>query len=586
MSEIRQLYIKNFRSIKELVWYPKSGLNCLIGSGDSGKSTILDAIDLTLGARRSYSFTDADFHKLDTTVPIEIFVTLGALDDQLKNIESYGLFLRSFDSNTNLISDEPQHEQEVVLTIKLTVGEDLDSDWQLYSERAELSGMERRLSWKHRELVTPARLGATAHQHLGWGSRSVLNKLSEDSLDVSATLASIGRRTRQAFAEQPLEEVNGVLKQVKLIANNLGVPVGDLQALLDVNGVSLSNGAISLHNSDSTPLRQLGTGSLRLLISGLQKAASTSKILIVDEAEFGLEPFRITRLLNELGSKDETPLKQVFITTHSPYVLRELQAEQLHVVRQLAPPPVAPPPVAPPVAPPPVVAQQYSSHKIYSLGGGVQQQATLRACAEAFLSRSVIVAEGKTEIGLIRGIDLFFQDQSSRSIQANGVYCADGGGDSMFERAQIFAQLGYRTAIFKDSDKSVLQSEQTNLVQQANVQVFQWGNENSTEDALFLSCPADQIRNLLNIAVDRKSEDAINAHIQAHSQNLYGLNDCMNSFVDTMRPMLAAAANNKKWYKDIEPAENLARNVVGPNYSRFSTIFTTAIGELFAWANG
>ncbi|WP_432763235.1 AAA family ATPase [Echinimonas agarilytica] len=60
MSVIRQVYIRNFRGIESLFWNPHPGLNCLIGPGDSGKSTILDAIDLCLGARRNFSFTDAD----------------------------------------------------------------------------------------------------------------------------------------------------------------------------------------------------------------------------------------------------------------------------------------------------------------------------------------------------------------------------------------------------------------------------------------------------------------------------------------------------------------------------------------------
>lgn len=32
---------------------PAYGVNCLIGPGDSGKSTIFDAIDLCMGARRT-----------------------------------------------------------------------------------------------------------------------------------------------------------------------------------------------------------------------------------------------------------------------------------------------------------------------------------------------------------------------------------------------------------------------------------------------------------------------------------------------------------------------------------------------------
>ncbi len=52
----------------------------------------LNAIDLCLGARRSFQFTDADFHRLDVEKPIKIWMTIGELDDALKNIDSYGMF--------------------------------------------------------------------------------------------------------------------------------------------------------------------------------------------------------------------------------------------------------------------------------------------------------------------------------------------------------------------------------------------------------------------------------------------------------------------------------------------------------------
>ena len=229
MSQIRQIHIKRFRAVNELIWLPRPGLNCLIGSGDSGKTNILDAIDLALGARRSYPFTDADFYQKDTTNPIEIYVTLCALDEELKNIEAYGMFLRSFDKASGSISDEPQLGQEVVLTIKLTVGEDLEPDWVLYSDRAIADSIERRLSWRHRQLISPARLGASPNYHLAWGNRSVLNKLSEDTINVSSALASLGRNSRQVFTENKIPGVADVLTQVKNIANKLGFPVGDLK---------------------------------------------------------------------------------------------------------------------------------------------------------------------------------------------------------------------------------------------------------------------------------------------------------------------------------------------------------------------
>lgn len=558
MSVIRQIEIRNFRAIKNLYWTPKPGLNCLIGPGDSGKSTILDAIDLTLGARRSYNFSDADFSNLDTTAPIIIKVTIGELPDDLKNIEKYGSFLRGFDLWNESIIDEPSANTETVLTVQLQVDADLVPDWSLFSDRAAADGLERRLPWKHRELISPARLGTTSHHNLAWGNRSVLNKLSSETLDVSSLLAELGRNTRSSFASQQINDVSQVLVDVQKIANRLGVPVGQLSALLDVNGFSISNGAISLHNNDGTPLRQLGTGSTRLITSGLQKAASTSSLLIVDEAEYGLEPYRITKLLNELGSKDTTPTQQVFITTHSPYVLRELQASQLHVVRKLH-----------------QTKEPDPSHRIYSLGWGDVQQATLRVCAEAFLSKAVIVCEGKTEIGLVRGIDLYCHDVSSPTILEKGIYCADGGGDSMFQRAQVFRSLGYPTSIFKDSDKAQDHAQQTLDIVNFGVPIHEWGNGNATEDALFLSCPDSRIRELLDLAIHRKGRESVDAHIKAASSNKTSLDECYDNFQTQHRAYLAKAANKKSWFKDIEPAENIARFIIAPNYKEFGSALTT-----------
>ncbi|MGS0536429.1 hypothetical protein [Pseudoalteromonas sp. SaAl2] len=102
------------------------------------------------------------------------------------------------------------------------VDKDLNPDWLLYSDRAFAEDIERRLPWKHRESVSPARLGTISSHHLGWSNRSVLNKLSEDSIDVSDTLTRLGRVTRKSFREQEIEGIDEILTKVKTIANKLG----------------------------------------------------------------------------------------------------------------------------------------------------------------------------------------------------------------------------------------------------------------------------------------------------------------------------------------------------------------------------
>jgi putative ATP-dependent endonuclease of the OLD family len=136
MTLIRVVEIENFRSVEAFAWRPRNGINCLIGPGDSGKSTILDAIDFCIGARLSLQLTDSDFHTVDVERPIRIRVTLGALSDELKNIDSYGLFLRGFDAATGEIAPEPEFALETVLTVQLAVESDLEPQWSLVSPRA------------------------------------------------------------------------------------------------------------------------------------------------------------------------------------------------------------------------------------------------------------------------------------------------------------------------------------------------------------------------------------------------------------------------------------------------------------------
>ena len=57
--------IVNFRGIKQLSWYPAPGTNCLVGPGDSGKTTVLDAIELAFAPRNSVTFDDTDFYAVD-----------------------------------------------------------------------------------------------------------------------------------------------------------------------------------------------------------------------------------------------------------------------------------------------------------------------------------------------------------------------------------------------------------------------------------------------------------------------------------------------------------------------------------------
>ncbi|WOI10805.1 ATP-dependent nuclease [Thalassospira lucentensis] len=578
MAVIREVEIRNFRGISYLKWCPNPGINCLIGPGDSGKSTILDAIDLCLGSRQNFTFTDADFHFCNFSDPVIIDVTLGELDDALLNLEVYGHFFRGWEGGTCTLYDETSAALETVLTLRLIVRDDLEPQWLLFSPGPAAEDREKNLQWKHRQRIAPVRLGAVAAHHLALGPRSVLGKLSDDVAQAASALASASRQARQTFADQGCEGIETLLSASKRISNDMGIRVDEVKALLDVKGMMLSGSTISLHDQDQVPMKNLGSGSTRLLVTGLQKEVGRSSIFIVDEVEFGLEPYRIVRLLDLLGAKRNDESQQVFLTTHSPVVLRELSSAQLFRVggqRESLPTAEVGDGVQP-------AARKIIRNRLNPLGGSLEAQKTLRVCAEAFLAPSVIVCEGKTEIGVIRGLDLCDQDNGRTSILALGCHWADGDGSTMFERAYIFASMGYRTALFMDSDVAYPATEYTRL-QEAGISVFRWPDGYSTEQALFFSVAAAQIPTLLDIACQWRSTDSVDHRIRNASSNSYTLASCRESFVDEMRPILARCANDGKWFKDIEPAEIAFRNVVAPNWHQTLPILTSALNGLWRW---
>jgi len=58
---IRRLSIQRFRSIRSMTWWPAAGVNFILGGGDVGKTTILDAIALLLSPTNPSVVPDTDY---------------------------------------------------------------------------------------------------------------------------------------------------------------------------------------------------------------------------------------------------------------------------------------------------------------------------------------------------------------------------------------------------------------------------------------------------------------------------------------------------------------------------------------------
>ncbi|MDD3927910.1 MAG: AAA family ATPase [bacterium] len=343
--KIRHLSIHNFRGIKELDWKIKSDLICLIGPGDSGKSTILKAIEYALYPYHSLNVFDYDFYNCDIKNPIEISITMSDLPEEFWSDTRYGGYLRGIDDNGEIV-DEPErdHDSNTALTIRLAVKEDLEPIWTIYNERTEELDETKIISSSDRAMLNMFAVSDYHDSHFSWSYRSPLRKYFGRPQKQSEFLTNFIRRMRSTKLDEcedckdkPDEEKCPQCMEWGEIRTSLerrfskyGLSISNLLPKADIKD-SNPTGIIALHD-DEIPLRLLGRGSKRLASLAIQDTSTDNdSIVLIDEIESGLEPYRLRRLIrNFQGNKANG---QVLLTTHSSVAIEEFDADEIFLTR-------------------------------------------------------------------------------------------------------------------------------------------------------------------------------------------------------------------------------------------------------------
>jgi putative ATP-dependent endonuclease of OLD family len=256
---IAYLEVENFRGIKSLAWAPAAGMNCLIGPGDSTKTTILDAIELCLNPR-SYTFADdCEFFNLDIKRPVRITITLVDLPGDFKAEDRYGLHLRGWNGVTKKIEGESGTGLEDALSIRVVIDQSLEARWAIHNDRIDATETDPPpVRYKDTRHFATNRLGSYAERHLGWGRTSVLTRIGETSEGHSLQLATAGRAARAAFREADQTVFKVAVNRAEELSKVFAVPVRmKFTAELDVRSVSVSSGGIALHDAGLFPYADL-----------------------------------------------------------------------------------------------------------------------------------------------------------------------------------------------------------------------------------------------------------------------------------------------------------------------------------------
>jgi hypothetical protein len=173
---IRHISIRNFRGIHEMEWsLPDNSLFCLIGRGDSTKSTLLEAIRRAFYPQWNLGFDDADFYQCTPENDIRIEVTLGDIPEEFRDLANYGHWLCGWNAKTLSVQLEPGEGLEDVICVRLSVGRDLEPSWRVIRSR-DAEGVAFKVTDRAKAAVSL--IGTITDRHLTWSRGSLLSFLT------------------------------------------------------------------------------------------------------------------------------------------------------------------------------------------------------------------------------------------------------------------------------------------------------------------------------------------------------------------------------------------------------------------------
>ncbi len=332
---IQKLIVKNFKRFRNHKFDFNSDINILVGDNATGKSSVLEAVDIALnntyGGRALASNLSID---LFNNGCVQEFVESDKTQDKLPEIliEAYldgcpehkgtnnslgedreGLFVRiGFDADMGTHYSEFLKENPDLDTIPI---EFYKTEWSNFAW-----DHVNKFSKKIRCLfVDPPRL------HPTFGSKRYITDIVSSNLEpVTRSLLNLNfRRLKQKFdAEDDIKNVNKELDQ------NNTVTEKDLQISVDFASQSTWENNLQL-NIDDVPFTQIGKGEqhqIQIKLALWQKSKNTN-VVMIEEPENHLSHIGLVKLVKYI--EENATGQQIFVSTHSSYVLNKLSFEKI-----------------------------------------------------------------------------------------------------------------------------------------------------------------------------------------------------------------------------------------------------------------
>lgn len=462
-STLLRLDIRRYRGIETLAWHPGSGVNLILGGGDVGKSTILAAIELLLLPSNAVSLSDSDYYggRLDDGFEIEAVMLLPS--ETHVNQQSKMAWPWVWDGQNAVLpsnaGDEDAGDGVGCYRLRVSGSPELD----LLHEIVQPDGTTTNLPVSLRRSIGLVHLDSqdSNDRDLRLLRGSALDRL----LSYPALRSRLASKLAQVDVGEELRtEGKDALEVLDAAFREEGLPSGLDIGLTGARGLTVTAlmGLTAKRGASRLPLTSWGAGTRRLASLTVARSHQTEHpVIIVDEVERGLEPYRQRSLMDAL-QRDES---QSFVTTHSPAVLASAsEARVWHMDR---------------------------SGNVGDLDGKVVQRHRSRD-PETFLARLAIVAEGATEVGFVTEI---LTKALNTGLETHGIHVTDGGGnDDVRALLSALRKAGFAFGGFADNEGDHADAWQS--LREDNPLVFQW-RTGCLEENVVSSVPRERLADIV-----------------------------------------------------------------------------------------
>jgi predicted ATP-dependent endonuclease of OLD family len=350
---IQKVSVKNFRSLKDISIGNLSKAVILYGENDSGKSNILSFLEILF--QQKYS---VDEITTDENLKRPSGFWQGRIDNFSNNFYLNGLepitysVLVKFDRREllglanfpkNFISNLPHNHREDVLILEGKIVDAPDDSAEISLIRAELNQKMFFDSTKNKPeyLSDFNELTDTEKRNV---FDTVMNRLDNAFLRIPADRflsneIEVDRETKVALSPKTIknwlfqsshdQDAEKIVREVIQQFNSDPFCHGNV-SIVRV-GKNEIEAFVEGENGMKLPISRRGTGVQQILMILAYIAQSNSPIVGIEELEINLSPKTQSLILNDLLKLiqlENSIVKQIFLTTHSPHIAKRNEAQR------------------------------------------------------------------------------------------------------------------------------------------------------------------------------------------------------------------------------------------------------------------